>query len=106
MTSLTKRSAKSGDAPAMGERVLEVVDLAKHFPITQGIVRRKQIGAVRAVDGVTFDIAKGETLGIVGESGCGKSTLGRLLMALEKPTSGQVKWRGKDIYKLRGREYR
>ncbi len=106
MTSLTKAGSKLGAAPAMGETVLQVVDLAKYFPITQGIVLRKQVGAVRAVDGVSFDIVRGETLGIVGESGCGKSTLGRLLMALDKPSAGQVKWRGKDIFKLKGREFR
>ncbi|RKS72416.1 peptide/nickel transport system ATP-binding protein/oligopeptide transport system ATP-binding protein [Motilibacter peucedani] len=88
------------------EPVLEVRDLVKHFPLTQGVLLKRQIGAVRAVDGVSFDLNKGEALGVVGESGCGKSTLAKLLMSLEKPTSGSVKWRGKDIFKLRGREFR
>ena len=57
-----------------GEPILEVRDLVKHFPLTQGILFKKQIGAVKAVDGVSFDLDRGETLGIVGESGCGKST--------------------------------
>ena len=88
-----------------GESVLEVRDLVKHFPLTQGIVFKRQIGAVRAVDGVSFDLRRGETLGVVGESGCGKSTMARLLMALEKPTSGTVKFRGEDIYGRRGASF-
>ncbi|WP_231134260.1 ABC transporter ATP-binding protein [Motilibacter deserti] len=91
--------------PTHGETVLEVRDLVKHFPLTQGVVFRRQIGAVRAVDGVSFDLHKGETLGIVGESGCGKSTLAKLIMSLEKPTSGTVTWRGQDIYGLKGRDF-
>jgi ABC-type oligopeptide transport system ATPase subunit len=70
-----------------GESVLEVRDLVKHFPLTTGIVFKRQVGAVKAVDGVSLDLMQGETLGVVGESGCGKSTLARLLMALERPTS-------------------
>ena len=85
----------------MTEHILEVKDLVKHFPVTQGIVFKKTIGQVRAVDGVTFDLRAGETLGLVGESGCGKSTLARVLMGLEKPTAGTVLYKGKDISKLR-----
>ncbi|KJY25294.1 ATP-binding cassette domain-containing protein, partial [Streptomyces sp. NRRL S-495] len=62
---------------ASGEPILEVRDLIKHFPLTKGILFKKQIGAVKAVDGVSFDLMQGETLGIVGESGCGKSTLAK-----------------------------
>ncbi|MEO3874553.1 dipeptide ABC transporter ATP-binding protein [Nonomuraea sp. B12E4] len=86
------------------ERILEVRDLVKHFPLTQGIVFKKQIGAIKAVDGVSFDLNKGETLGVVGESGCGKSTLAKVLMALERPTSGSVTISGRDITKVRGGE--
>ncbi|MFC5833922.1 ABC transporter ATP-binding protein, partial [Nonomuraea insulae] len=86
------------------ERILEVRDLVKHFPLTQGIVLKRQIGAIKAVDGVSFDLNRGETLGIVGESGCGKSTLAKVLMALERPTSGSVKVAGRDIAKARGGE--
>ncbi|WP_067185913.1 ABC transporter ATP-binding protein [Microtetraspora niveoalba] len=86
------------------EVVLEVRDLVKHFPLTQGILYRRQIGAIKAVDGVSFDLHRGETLGIVGESGCGKSTLAKLLMALEKPTSGKVLVNGKDIAAAKGSE--
>jgi oligopeptide transport system ATP-binding protein len=86
------------------ESILEVRDLVKHFPLTQGILVKRQIGAIKAVDGVSFDLHRGETLGIVGESGCGKSTLAKLLMALERPTSGSVRVHGRDIAAARGGE--
>ena len=79
----------------MPEVILSAQDLVKHYPIRQGVLRRVA-GQVRAVDGVSFDLHKGETLGIVGESGCGKSTLGRLLMRLEEPTAGKVIFEGAD----------
>jgi len=82
------------------ETILEVRDLVKYYPVTRGIVFKKTIGHVQAVDGVSFDLHKGETLGVVGESGCGKSTLARVLMHLEKPTGGGVTFNGQDIYKL------
>ncbi|WP_030452179.1 ABC transporter ATP-binding protein [Herbidospora cretacea] len=85
-----------------GDPILEVRDLVKHFPLTQGIVMKRQIGAIKAVDGVSFDLRRGETLGVVGESGCGKSTLAKLLMALEKPTSGSVKVNGELVDVHRG----
>ncbi|MFC9427790.1 ABC transporter ATP-binding protein [Streptomyces sp. NPDC056987] len=87
----------------MAEPLLEVRDLVKHYPLTQGILFRRQIGAVRAVDGVSFGLAPGETLGIVGESGCGKSTVAKLLVHLERPTSGAIRYKGEDITKLSGR---
>ncbi|MET9070042.1 ABC transporter ATP-binding protein [Streptosporangium sandarakinum] len=89
---------------AAGEPILEVRDLTKHFPLHQGILLRKQVGAIKAVDGVSFDLRRGETLGIVGESGCGKSTLAKVLMALERPTSGSVKIKGREIANARGSE--
>nr|WP_228532324.1 dipeptide ABC transporter ATP-binding protein [Micromonospora sp. ANENR4] len=76
--------------------------MVKHYPVTRGVVFKKTIGQVKAVDGVSFDLKAGETLGVVGESGCGKSTLARVLMNLEKPTSGQVLYKGQDISKLSG----
>lgn len=89
-----------------GEPILQVRDLVKHFPLTQGIVFKRQVGAVKAVDGVSFDLQPRETLGIVGESGCGKSTVAKLLMRLEQPTSGSVLYKGQDIARLRGREFK
>lgn len=83
------------------EVILQATDLVKHYPIKTGVIRRTT-GHVRAVDGVTFELHKGETLGVVGESGCGKSTLGRLLMRLEEPTSGQVIFNGVDMYSRKG----
>ncbi|MGW4894997.1 ABC transporter ATP-binding protein [Kitasatospora sp. NPDC004240] len=86
----------------MAEPILEVKDLVKHYPLTQGILLKKQVGAVKAVDGVSFGLLKGETLGIVGESGCGKSTLAKVLMNLERATAGQVLFKGEDITRLSG----
>jgi oligopeptide transport system ATP-binding protein len=97
--------AAAGAAPgaAAREPILQVRDLVKHFPLTQGIVFRKQVGAVQAVDGISFDLHPGETLGIVGESGCGKSTVAKLLTSLEQPTSGRILYKGEDITRLSGR---
>ncbi|MFF0298959.1 ABC transporter ATP-binding protein [Kitasatospora sp. NPDC004614] len=86
----------------MAEPILEVRDLVKHYPLTQGVLFKKQVGAVKAVDGVSFTLDKGETLGIVGESGCGKSTLAKVLMNLERATAGQVLYKGEDISRLSG----
>jgi oligopeptide transport system ATP-binding protein len=80
-----------------GEVVLSAVDVKKHFPIQQGIVIKRTVGHVQAVDGVTLDLHRGETLGLVGESGCGKSTLSRVLMGLEKATAGSVKLNGEEL---------
>jgi len=82
------------------EAILEVTDLQKYFPVTRGIIIRSKVGDVKAVDGLTFSLQKGETLGLVGESGCGKSTTGRLLVRLLEPTGGRVKFEGKDITHL------
>ncbi|MFG2495328.1 ABC transporter ATP-binding protein [Streptomyces caniferus] len=95
-----------GAAPAAREPLLEIRDLVKHFPLTRGVLFHKQIGAVRAVDGVSFTLHQGETLGIVGESGCGKSTVAKLLVGLERPTAGRILYRGEDISTLSGRALR
>ncbi|MFI1537217.1 ABC transporter ATP-binding protein [Streptomyces anandii] len=87
----------------MAEPVLEVEGLVKHYPLTRGVLFRKQIGSVKAVDGVDFTLGRGETLGIVGESGCGKSTVAKLLCHLERPTAGAIRYRGEDITKLSGK---
>jgi oligopeptide transport system ATP-binding protein len=85
--------------------LLRVENLMMHFPIRRGVFQR-QVGAVRAVDGVSFDIERGETLGLVGESGCGKSTTGRTILQLYKPTAGEVHFEGVDLVKLKGEQMR
>jgi len=82
------------------EVLLEVRNLVKHFPIRQGIIFSKQVGAVQAVDDISFTVRKGETLGLVGESGCGKTTTGRLILRLIEPTSGDIIFDGKNIPQL------
>ena len=84
-------------AAALPGALLAVNDLKKHFPIRQGILIQRQIGAVRAVDGVSFSVAPGETLGLVGESGCGKTTTGRVVSKLLEPTAGSIMFEGQDI---------
>jgi oligopeptide/dipeptide ABC transporter ATP-binding protein len=88
----------------VSEPLVEVRDLVKHFPITSGILLQRPVGAVHAVDGVSFDVLKGETLGIVGETGCGKSTTARLITRLLEPTSGTVQFEGQDISHLSARQ--
>ncbi len=85
--------------------LLRVENLVMHFPIYRGVIRR-QVGAVHAVDGVSFDVRRGETLGLVGESGCGKSTTGRTILQLYKPTAGDVYFEGTNLVKLKGEEMR
>jgi peptide/nickel transport system ATP-binding protein len=91
---------RQGDAPARAEPLLRVQDLAKHYAITTGLMRRRTGEVVRAVDGVSFDLDAGETLGLVGESGSGKSTLARTLLRLEQPTGGSARYRGEDLLAL------
>jgi oligopeptide transport system ATP-binding protein len=84
--------------------LLKVENLKKYFPVTKGLVLQKHIGDVRAVDDISFEIRKGETLGMVGESGCGKTTTGRTLLQLYRPTSGAITYRGKDLCKMKDKE--
>jgi oligopeptide transport system ATP-binding protein len=97
------RAAKrpAGDAP-----LLRVQDLKVWFPITEGMLIQRHVGDVRAVDGVTFDLKRGETLGLVGESGCGKSTTGRAIVRLYKPTGGSIEFDGQDISTVDGKALR
>jgi peptide/nickel transport system ATP-binding protein len=105
--STTRRTAATDEpaaptvvAPREREIMLDVVDLQKYFPVTKGIIIRSKVGDVKAVDGLTFSVARGETMGLVGESGCGKSTTGRLLTRLLEPTAGKVVFDGRDITHL------
>lgn len=84
-------------AEVEAEQILSVTDLVRHFPLTKGAVFKKTIGAVRAVDGISFDIKSGQTLGLVGESGCGKSTTILEILELAKPQSGDIQVEGKDV---------
>ncbi len=90
----------------VGDVLVEVRNLVKHFPVTRGFLFQRQVGVVRALDGVSFAIREGETLGLVGESGCGKTTLGRVMLRLLEPTSGEVLFRGRNIFTLSRGEVR
>ena len=90
----------------MGELLIEAKNLTKHFPVSKGIIFSKQIGAVKAVDGINFKINRGETFGLVGESGCGKSTTSKLILLLESITNGSIIFEGKDIAQLTRAELR
>jgi oligopeptide transport system ATP-binding protein len=100
-------TAKPPAAPGAAETpaLLRVENLKVHFPIRRGVLQR-QVGAVKAVDGVSFEVRKGETLGLVGESGCGKSTTGRVILQLFRPTGGRVFFEGEDLTALRGEDLR
>ena len=93
----------------MNQELLRVENLKKHFPVTEGLVLQRTVGHVQAVDGISFTINNGETLGLVGESGCGKTTTSKLILRLEKPTDGNIYLEGQDIQSFRGdglREFR
>jgi peptide/nickel transport system ATP-binding protein/oligopeptide transport system ATP-binding protein len=101
---LAAQAPAAGAAPgAGGHPLVEVRDLVKHFPLRGGILQRT-LAQVKAVDGVSFAIRRGETLGLVGESGCGKTTVGRLLLRLIEPTSGEIRFDGVDITRISGRD--
>src|SRR5712672_636133 len=91
-------------AAADAQPLLQVRGLRMHFPVTEGLIARRHIGDVKAVDGVDLAIRRGETLGLVGESGCGKTTMGRCILRLEKPTAGEILYDGVDIARLDRRE--
>ena len=87
------------------DRLIEIEDLAMYFPVTAGVMQRR-VADVKAVDGVSFHIKRGETLGLVGESGCGKTTTGRCILALYDITRGKISFEGNDITKVKGKERR
>ncbi len=89
----------------IGDVLFSIRDLYKHFPIRRGVLRR-EVAAIRAVDGISFEIHKGETLGLVGESGSGKSTTGRVILALDEPSGGHISFEGSDLAKMTARELR
>jgi len=93
-------------AAGADEVVLDARALTKHFPVQRGLILSRAIGAIKALDGVDFVLRRGETLGLVGESGCGKTTTARLVLCLERPTAGQVLYRGRDVHTLRPHELR
>ena len=86
--------------------LLDVRGLQMHFPVNKGVIFQSRVGEIKAVDGVSFQIIRGETLGLVGESGCGKTTIGRCILQLLKPTGGEVRFRGEDLTQLSGKEMR
>ena len=98
--------APTRDRPIARDALLRVTDLEKHFPGPRGMLRRRHAGAVKAVDGVSFAVDTGETLGVVGESGCGKSTTGRVVTRLLEPTAGTVEFNGRDLAQLSHRDLR
>ncbi|MEM9655427.1 MAG: ATP-binding cassette domain-containing protein [Actinomycetota bacterium] len=106
MTTDTTTAPEAGTTTDGQEPLVKVKNLVKHFPITQGILFKRKIGAVKAVDDVSFEIYRGETLGLVGESGSGKSTTGRTMLKLYDPTSGAVEFRGENIAALEGNDLR
>jgi oligopeptide transport system ATP-binding protein len=93
-------------APAEAPALLEVKGLRKHFPVTEGVLARRAVGEVKAVDGIDFTLRRGETLGLVGESGCGKTTTGRCILLLERPTAGEIIYDGVDLATLKQKELR
>jgi oligopeptide/dipeptide ABC transporter ATP-binding protein len=88
----------------MSEKLLELRDLKKHFPVTKGLLFQETIGLVKAVDGVSYTLGAGETLGLVGESGCGKTTTLKLILMLEKPSGGTILFRGRDVNAMQGQD--
>ena len=99
-------AAERASHAASGRPLVEVEDLKVWFPITEGLIFERHVGDVRAVDGISFTLRRGETLGLVGESGCGKSTTGRALVRLYKPTAGKITFEGVDLGSLEGSDLR
>jgi oligopeptide transport system ATP-binding protein len=103
---MTTEQAARTETIRPGDNLVQARDLKMYFPVTSGIIFQRKIADVQAVDGVTFDVKRGETLGLVGESGCGKTTLGRMILLLYKPTAGTVTINNQDLTKLKPGELR
>ena len=106
MTTETKLEDQSTGRVAHGDVLLDVRNLKVHFPVTAGLIIQRKVADVKAVDGISFYVRKGETLGLVGESGCGKSTTGRAILQLYRPTEGEVEFGGVELTKIKGGELR
>src|SRR3954452_24864026 len=104
-STINYRSAAAAAGTGNGGPLLQVRDLRTHFPIKRGVLART-VGYVKAVDGVSFEVAPGKTLGLVGESGCGKTTVGRKILRLIPATSGAVRYKGEDFFAYKGEELR
>ncbi len=99
-------SSPETTASGEGEPLVFVNDLQVYFPVTAGLLFQRKVADIKAVDGLSFEVKRGETLGLVGESGCGKSTTGKAILQLNRPTSGKVMFEGTDLTKIKGRELR
>ena len=97
-------SASPADSGVADDVFVQIRNLKMHFPVTEGTIVQKTVAHVKAVDGVSFDINRGETLGLVGESGCGKTTVGRCILQLERPTAGEIMFDGRDLTQLTQKE--
>ena len=106
MTTMPEAAASSAAAPANDDILLEVKDLKMYFPVSSGMLFQRTTAYVKAVDGISFTVRRGETLGLVGESGCGKTTTGRCILQLYKPTAGQVIFEGQDLTQLKTKQMR
>ena len=106
MTTMQEATAASAAAPRNDDVLLEVKDLKMYFPVTSGMLFQRTVAQVKAVDGVSFTVKRGETLGLVGESGCGKTTTGRCILQLYKPTAGEVIFDGQDLTQLKTKQMR
>ncbi len=106
MTTDTTDQTSTASSNGSGDHLVEVTDLQMYFPVTAGFLFQRKIADVKAVDGISFHVKRGETLGLVGESGCGKSTTGRALLQLHRPTAGSVRFDGQELTTIKGRELR
>src|SRR5437867_4170121 len=102
----TEEAIRSGGSGPTGDNLVQARDLKMYFPVTSGIIFQRKVADVKAVDGVSFDITSGETLGLVGESGCGKTTLGRMILLLYKPTAGTIVFNKQELTKMKGGDLR